>query len=814
MSLYQQLVNKTMSLQTAIDNNHNNQPITQLASEALEVLNQALNIMGGDQMTGSLNKTLPTTLNRSTDFTNIMQSTCVSSVPTVNSNSANKNIVNKNNNYKSSYVSTLPQRNFLSSKIKYNSTNISDLQYKIKKMTSQRKQTRSKTELTINVLKGKLKAATQRNENYVCEIQCLEVALQEASEIIRSLRNKLKRTWATNPHIAMSPRTKKILAQFQTDRASLLLTNEHTNETSNNQNNDIRCRDNLLIKDAVPLGRQISFSSLVNCSLDQGKLASELFVFAKKLSTKQELEAILIYDEHRRLLWLTKASISKASTERINDVYMPKSLFSKTEAKEWEYSVIASTLGPSVSGKISKSSLWLPLSNSSGSTYVGFMIVKTNANEEKTATQLKNTKPTTSLNSEKNDVTLLNWSLFGQQIKTTIETCVLLNRVQAVFDNVVVRLPSLISSSSSLGPIWKLLESSGKEIFPNSIHISIRTLDIEKSEFVRYINEPTDQHTFHEVRHSISTGQPTYNRNREGRYRGYGMELIDSSKTNHPLIISRFDEEKDDAFISFGPARAVLACTLANEKGQASGIIEIARRLCPYSLAEEATFEQYSRTIYLLLTLAKALFKKQKQIDHHVSLYRCLKPLSLSSLTGKAQLLHTLSVHTLEILRVERCLWFTIDDTNKCFRSKLSEHGTEIVQQFGSTILDTVRKTKKYICLRDVVNAKGTEAQHLCDSNYVKTMGEVISTLAVPLIDSSGKVVGVAQVINKIGSGEPFDYLSIETLSKLASYAAIALENFQLLNDVLKQQRFALDHLEDLHTSSEVIETVSRKFKF
>jgi hypothetical protein len=120
MSLYQQLVNKTMSLQTAIDNNHNNQPITQLASEALEVLNQALNIMGGDQMTGSLNKTLPTTLNRSTDFTNIMQSTCVSSVPTVNSNSANKNIVNKNNNYKSSYVSTLPQRNFLSSKIKYN----------------------------------------------------------------------------------------------------------------------------------------------------------------------------------------------------------------------------------------------------------------------------------------------------------------------------------------------------------------------------------------------------------------------------------------------------------------------------------------------------------------------------------------------------------------------------------------------------------------------------------------------------------------------------------------------------------------------
>ena len=168
-----------------------------------------------------------------------------------------------------------------------------------------------------------------------------------------------------------------------------------------------------------------------------------------------------------------------------------------------------------------------------------------------------------------------------------------------------------------------------------------------------------------------------------------------------------------------------------------------------------------------------------------------------------------MSVQSKQLLQVERCLWFVVDEDTKCYRSKLTEHGTEIVSEFDrGTILDVVRNTKRYKCIRNVATADGTEAQQLRELDYIDKMGEVISTLAVPLLDTAGCVIGVAQVFNRIGSAEPFDSILIETFQKIAKYAAVALQNYRLLNDVMKQRGFALDHLEDLHSSSEVIETV------
>ncbi len=47
-----------------------------------------------------------------------------------------------------------------------------------------------------------------------------------------------------------------------------------------------------------------------------------------------------------------------------------------------------------------------------------------------------------------------------------------------------------------------------------------------------------------------------------------------------------------------------------------------------------------------------------------------------------------------------------------------------------------------------------------------------------------------------------------EVLTKMCNYAAVALQNYRLLGECVEQRGFALDHLEDLHTSSEVIEAV------
>ena len=68
--------------------------------------------------------------------------------------------------------------------------------------------------------------------------------------------------------------------------------------------------------------------------------------------------------------------------------------------------------------------------------------------------------------------------------------------------------------------------------------------------------------------------------------------------------------------------------------------------------------------------------------------------------------------------------------------------------------------------------------------------------------------MGVAQVINKVGTAEPFDHIALELLTKIAEFASVAFQNFRLLDCVISQRGFALDHLEDLHSSSEVIESV------
>ncbi len=98
---------------------------------------------------------------------------------------------------------------------------VSDLQFQINKLTASRKVDRAKWELRVDILRGKLKAALQRNDKYVCVMSEQGVTLKEQSEIIRSLKHRLKRTWNTEPHIEMSPRTRKLLERYSVERKLL-----------------------------------------------------------------------------------------------------------------------------------------------------------------------------------------------------------------------------------------------------------------------------------------------------------------------------------------------------------------------------------------------------------------------------------------------------------------------------------------------------------------------------------------------------------------------------------------------------------------
>ena len=202
----------------------------------------------------------------------------------------------------------------------------------------------------------------------------------------------------------------------------------------------------------------------------------------------------------------------------------------------------------------------------------------------------------------------------------------------------------------------------------------------------------------------------TYNIDRSGRYRGYALQMIKAnsrerrSRNYHPFVINRFDEDEDDCFVSFGKARAVLAVTMSGGRGQPAGILELCRQEGgAYTTAEEAACVHFVSRVHTMIIFAYTITRECRLVKQQKELQVALKPVSLSSLSGETELLMKLSLHSKQVLDAETSFWFLIDEENKCYRSKISSHGTEIVAKFGrGTILDLVRETKTPRCIKNV----------------------------------------------------------------------------------------------------------------
>ena len=415
------------------------------------------------------------------------------------------------------------------------------------------------------------------------------------------------------------------------------------------------------------------------------------------------------------------------------------------------------------------------------------------------------------------------WSKFASQVFPAIKSSVLLNRVDAVCSQTALRIPT-VARHGSMGPIWNLLETAACRVFDHTLEATIRIFDKEREELIRFKrrkerpkhNKVKGTPEFDEVRHSIQDGRTTYNVDRSGRYRGYALQMFRANgkdancHARHPRVMNRFNEDEDDCFVSFGRAHAVLAATMAGGRGQATGILEVSRRKGgAYTAAEEAACIHFVCRAYAMMASADVICRECRTVQQLRDLQSALEPVSLSTLSGEAQLLRKLSVQSKQILRAEKSLWFLVDEESKCFRSKISDHGTEIVVTFDrGSILNVVRETKKFRCIRNVKTCSDRDARSMNTSDYLGAVGEVTTTIAVPLLTADGDVMGVVQVINRVGSAEPFDHTAIDVLTKMAGFASIAFQNFRLLGSVISQRGFALDHLEDLHSSAEVIESV------
>ncbi len=157
--------------------------------------------------------------------------------------------------------------------------------------------------------------------------------------------------------------------------------------------------------------------------------------------------------------------------------------------------------------------------------------------------------------------------------------------------------------------------------------------------------------------------------------------------------------------------------------------------------------------------------------------------------------LNTITNQVTGLLDADRATLYVVDEKERKLKSHVTVGGRveEIVLDLGEGIAGWAARTGQGVNLKDVYRDQRFNA-HVDKLTGYRTR----SMLCQPMRTPRGRIVGVAQVINKRGEG----YFTVEDehlLTSMTTQAAIALENAKLFSDVMKtniQLRDAQDRLQ------------------
>ena len=135
-------------------------------------------------------------------------------------------------------------------------------------------------------------------------------------------------------------------------------------------------------------------------------------------------------------------------------------------------------------------------------------------------------------------------------------------------------------------------------------------------------------------------------------------------------------------------------------------------------------------------------------------------------------------------LNVERGTVYFVDHARGFLWSKVASglDGSEIRLPIGQGVAGTVAATGETIVLHDAYNDPRFDR-----SIDTRTGFQTRSVLCVPMKNQMGKVVGVLQLLNKIGAD--FNAQDLSFLQALSDYVAIAMENAMLHISLIEKER-------------------------
>ena len=161
----------------------------------------------------------------------------------------------------------------------------------------------------------------------------------------------------------------------------------------------------------------------------------------------------------------------------------------------------------------------------------------------------------------------------------------------------------------------------------------------------------------------------------------------------------------------------------------------------------------------------------------------------LMAVTDLDALLTAMAEATADLLAADRATIFVVDRAKEEIWSRVALGAGEIRVPLGVGIAGTVAQTGNTINIPDAYADPRFNPEYDKDSGY-----HTKSLLTFPMKGHEGRVIGVFQVVNKRG-GRPFSQTDEEVLASLASSAAVALENAQL---IAEQKRLWVSLIETL----------------
>ena len=158
----------------------------------------------------------------------------------------------------------------------------------------------------------------------------------------------------------------------------------------------------------------------------------------------------------------------------------------------------------------------------------------------------------------------------------------------------------------------------------------------------------------------------------------------------------------------------------------------------------------------------------------------------LNSSLDLDELLQIIVETSINLINCEKGTLFLIDELSGEIWSKTMQRGEkiEIRLKLGQGISGEVAKTGESIIISDAYSDKRFNPEVDKKSGF-KTK----SILTLPLKNKSEKIIGVFQLLNKIDG--TFNSDDIQMLNALSVHASIAIENSQIVQEMLKKERLS-----------------------